>query len=206
CFVCEGDNDTQPLDNSDFHVCSKCPASFPLDVTHPQTVLTHMGAHILHDSKINRDEQPCGFCGRPFPMCLFVLKKTGDGVAVSLTASKGCPNFVKKFSYSIAAKSGKASPCSNVPLRCPDCDSTDPTVWRYNLRHHLMRYHPLTPLAQYRELWEISDTESAAMLAVWKKIQEPAPKKSRRKKAKPTLAISAAHSSRLALVYVPRLL
>ncbi|KAJ7070269.1 hypothetical protein B0H15DRAFT_793726, partial [Mycena belliarum] len=202
CFICEGDNDIEGLEASDSHTCSKCTQPFALDVAHPQAVLTHMGAHILHDTTLNRTDQPCGFCGRPFPMCLFNLKKTADGVAVNLATSKGCPNFVKKFNYGIAARSTKTAPCSNVPLRCPECDSTDPTVGRYNLKQHLLQYHPLTPPAQYKALWEISDTESAAMLVVWEKMQEPARKKRATKKAKSTLRISDAHSSRLALVYV----
>ncbi|KAJ7255087.1 hypothetical protein B0H12DRAFT_1233167 [Mycena haematopus] len=138
CFVCEGDNHIESFDETDLHMCTKCCPSVALDITHPQTVLTHIGAHILHDSTINRSDQPCGLCGRPSPMCSFVLKKTGEGFAIDFKKSQGCPNFIKKFNYNVAAKSGNKSPCSNVPLRCPECDSTQPTVWRYNLKYHLI--------------------------------------------------------------------
>ncbi|KAJ6576765.1 hypothetical protein B0H10DRAFT_1963342 [Mycena sp. CBHHK59/15] len=81
CFVCEGDSEIEGLQESDSHLCLKCTPPVALDVTRPQTVLTHMGAHILHDSTIARDDQPCGLCCRVFPMCHFVLKKTGDRVS-----------------------------------------------------------------------------------------------------------------------------
>ncbi|KAJ6595319.1 hypothetical protein B0H10DRAFT_2090231 [Mycena sp. CBHHK59/15] len=93
CFVCEGDSEIEGLQESDSHLCLKCTPPVALDVTRPQTVLTHMGAHILHDSTIARDDQPCGLCCRAFPMCHFVLKKTGDRVSVNLNASHSCPNF-----------------------------------------------------------------------------------------------------------------
>lgn len=184
-------------------MCSKCTPPFTLDLTRPQTVLAHMGAHILHDPKVVRLDQPCGFCGRPFPMCLFVLKKShsaGEGMTVNLAASKGCPNFVKKFNYAVAERSKDAkSPCSNVPLRCPECDSTDPAVWRYNLKYHLMRYHPLVSVQTYAALWQLSESEIRWMRDVWEKSKE-VHKKRNTKKNQPTLAISSAHSSRLALV------
>ncbi|KAJ7333384.1 hypothetical protein DFH08DRAFT_939956 [Mycena albidolilacea] len=199
CFVCEGENDLHGIEESDSHMCLKCTPPVVLDVTHPQTVLTHIGAHILHDSTVDRSTQPCGFFCRPFAICHFALKKTADGMTVELDASKGCSNFVKKFNYGVAAKSTKNSPCSNVPLRCPECDRTDPSIWRYNLKEHLARYHPLTPVSRYRELWELTESESTAMRVVWEKLQVPRKKKTA-KKPKATLAISAAHSSRLALI------
>ncbi|KAJ6451021.1 hypothetical protein C8R45DRAFT_848636 [Mycena sanguinolenta] len=203
CFVCEGDNE-EGLDDSEPHTCCYCDPPFPLDVAHPQKVLAHMGAHIIHDSKIDRSSLPCGFCGRPSSMCLFVLKKShsaGEGMTVNIALSKGCPNFTKKFSYAIAEKSSSPkSPCSNVPLCCPECDSTDPTQWRYNLKYHLMRDHPLTPLERYAHLWEISETENGWMLDIFNKSKEVRTK--RTKKTKPALVVSAAHSSRLALACV----
>jgi hypothetical protein len=119
-------------------------------------------------------------------------------MTVKLDASKGCSNFVKKFDYGVAAKSTKNSPCSNVPLRCPEYDRKDPSIWRYNLKEHLAHYHPLTPVSRYQELWELTESESTAMV-VWEKLQAPRKKKTA-KKAKATLAISAVHSSRLALM------
>ncbi|KAJ7104685.1 hypothetical protein C8R44DRAFT_746366 [Mycena epipterygia] len=203
CFVCEGDDEVQGLEESDSYMCSKCTPPFILDVARPQTVLTHMGAHILHDPRVDRYDQPCGFCGRPFPMCLFVLKKSHsarEGMTVNLAASKGCPNFVKKFNYAVAERSKDAkSPCSNVPLRCPECSSTDPAIWRYNLKYHLVRYHPLVPVQTHVALWQLSESELRWMRDIWEKSKE-VHKKRNTKKIQPTLAISSAHSSRLALV------
>ncbi|KAJ7840906.1 hypothetical protein B0H13DRAFT_1449784, partial [Mycena leptocephala] len=148
----------------------------------------------------DRSSQPCGFCGRPSPMCAFFLKKShsaGAGMTINMATSRGCPNFTKKFNYSTAEKSSsKNSPCSNVPLRCPECDTTDPVVWRYNLKYHLSRDHPLTPLSRSAHLWEISETENAWMLEIFKKAKEVRPK--RTKTVKSRLVISNAHSSRLA--------
>ncbi|KAJ7024884.1 hypothetical protein C8F04DRAFT_882338, partial [Mycena alexandri] len=90
----------------------------------------------------DRSTQPCGFCGRPFPICHFVLKKTAEGMTVKLDASKGCRNFVKKFNYSVVAKSTTNSPCSNVSLPCPECGPKNPSVWCYNLKEHFIRDHP----------------------------------------------------------------
>ncbi|KAF7328292.1 hypothetical protein MSAN_02488500 [Mycena sanguinolenta] len=198
CFVCEGDNEVEGLAESDAHTCCYCDPPFPLDITRPQKVLAHTGAHILHDSKIDRSSLPCGFCGRPAPMCLFFLKKThsaGEGMTVNMALSKGCPNFVKAFKYVTAEKSSsKQSPCSNVPLRCPECDSTEPAQWRYNLKYHLMRDHPLTPLKKYAHLWGISETENDWMLEVSNKSNEV--RTTRVKKVKSSLIISAAHSSK----------
>ncbi|KAJ6538246.1 hypothetical protein B0H10DRAFT_2448843, partial [Mycena sp. CBHHK59/15] len=200
CFVCERDSEIEGLEESDSHLCLKCTPPVALDVTRPQTVLTHMGAHILHDSTIARDDQPCGLCCRAFPMCHFVLKKTGDGVSVNLNASHGCPNFVKRFNYGSAEKSSKKSPCSNVPLRCPECDSKAPAVWRYNLKYHLMRTHPGVSVGRYKHLWELDRSEVDSMRTIWQKTTDQPNKKKTAKKVRPTLKISTAHSSSLALV------
>ncbi|KAF8216254.1 hypothetical protein K438DRAFT_1459027, partial [Mycena galopus ATCC 62051] len=173
CFVCEGENDLHGVEESDSHTCLKCTPPVALNVTHPQTVLTHMGAHILYDSTVDWSTQPCGFCGKPFPLCTFSLKKTADGLTIKLDGSKGCSNFVKKFNYGVAAKLTKGSPCSNVPLRCPECDTKDPSIWRYNLKEHLIRFHSLTSVSRYQDLWELTESESTAMRAVWQKLKTP---------------------------------
>ncbi|KAJ6576738.1 hypothetical protein B0H10DRAFT_1927230 [Mycena sp. CBHHK59/15] len=200
CFVCEGDSEIEGLQESDSHLCLKCTPPVALDVTRPQTVLTHMGAHILHDSTIARDDQPCGLCCRAFPMCHFVLKKTGDRVSVNLNASHSCPNFVKRFNYGSAEKSSKKLPCSNVPLRCPECDSKAPAVWCYNLKYHLMRTHPGVSSGRYKHLWELDRSEVDSMCTVWQKTKDQPNKKKTAKKVRPTLKISTAHSSSLALI------
>ncbi|KAF8144618.1 hypothetical protein K438DRAFT_2101594 [Mycena galopus ATCC 62051] len=54
CFICEGENNFDGIEDWDSHMCLKCTPSVALDVTRPQTVLTHIGAHILHDSTVDR--------------------------------------------------------------------------------------------------------------------------------------------------------
>lgn len=156
--------------------------------------------------KNHRTDRPCpGGCqssvsSRGGLLCHFVLKKTGDGVSFNLNASHGCPNFVKRFNYGSAEKSSKKSPCSNVPLRCPECDSKAPAVWRYNLKYHLMRTHPGVSVGRYKHLWELDCSEVDSMRTVWQKTKDQPNKKKTAKKVRPTLKISAAHSSSLALV------
>ncbi|KAJ6610944.1 hypothetical protein B0H10DRAFT_1810730, partial [Mycena sp. CBHHK59/15] len=179
--------------------CLKCNPPLPLNIKQPQTVLTHMGAHILYDSTIHASDQPCGFCCRPFPMCHFVLKRTGDGLAVNRAASHGCMNFVKTFKYKVAPTSSTRSPCSNVPLSCPECETTAAAVWHYNLKHHLIHAHPCIPVAKHKDLWELSQSEKVAMQNVWQKVKDP-PKKATKKKPQSTLKILAAHSSWRALM------
>ncbi|KAJ6604069.1 hypothetical protein B0H10DRAFT_1821589 [Mycena sp. CBHHK59/15] len=200
CFVCEGDNQIDGLEETDSHSCLKCKPPHTLNINKPQTVLTHMGIHILYDSTIHASNQPCGFCCRPFPMCHFVLKRTAEGLAVNVAASHGCMNFVKRFNYNVAATSSVNSPCSNVPMCCPECDTTAPAVWRYNLKYHLGHSHPRIPVAKHKDLWELSESEKVAMQNIWKKLKEPSKKATRKKKPQTTLKISAAHSSRRALV------
>ncbi|KAJ7927902.1 hypothetical protein B0H13DRAFT_2552011 [Mycena leptocephala] len=180
CFVCEGNDDDDPnLFSSDPHVCGFCTPSFPLDTGHPQSIIAHIGAHILHDPTIDRSTEPRGLCGRPSPM-----------------SSSGCPNLTKRFSVGAASKSIANSPCSNAPLKCPGCSKKDPAVWRYNTKFHLMRHHPEVSLPKYAHLWELGTSELAGMKMIWNKRTE----RKTVKKSKSTLTISAAHSSRLALV------
>ncbi|KAK7001931.1 hypothetical protein R3P38DRAFT_3326830 [Favolaschia claudopus] len=173
CFLCERD-DESALSVSD---------------PHPQSVMAHVGAHILYDPKIDRSLEPCGLCGRPAPLCSLFLKKSSSGsgaLTVDMKSSHGCPNLVKRFSIAAASKSIVSSPCSNAPLICPACTKKEPAVWRYNMRAHLIRHHPDVPLSKHAHLWELSDGEKKGMEAAVRKY-------------KPTLSISAAHSSRLAL-------
>ncbi|KAJ7203017.1 hypothetical protein GGX14DRAFT_306760, partial [Mycena pura] len=152
CFICEGDDEVEGLDDADTRTCSHCAPHFALDVAHPQSVLAHIGSHILHDPKVNGASQLCGLCGGPAHLCRFFLKKShsaGGGMTVNMALSK-CPNLVKKFNYAAAEKSmSQNSPCSNVPLRCLECDSNEPAVWRYNIKYHLQRDHPTTPIAKH---------------------------------------------------------
>ncbi|KAJ6623827.1 hypothetical protein B0H10DRAFT_2213199 [Mycena sp. CBHHK59/15] len=116
CFVCEGDNQIDGLEETDSHSCLKCKPPHALNINKPQTVLMHMGTHILYDSTIHASDQPCGF------------------------------------------------------------------------------------FAKHKDLWELSESEKVAMQNIWKKLKEPSKKATRKKKPQTTLKISAAHSSRRALV------
>lgn len=45
------------------------------------------------------------------------------------------------LNHRTALKSSKKSPCSNWPLRCPQCvESVD--VWKYSMAEHLRKAHP----------------------------------------------------------------
>ncbi|KAJ7648621.1 hypothetical protein DFH06DRAFT_997187 [Mycena polygramma] len=200
CFICEGDDQQATLLETDPHVCPKCTPSLPLDMAHPQTILAHVGAHILHDPSVDRSSQPCGLCCQPWPMCQFFLKKSGSAagtLTLNMATSRGCPNLVY-FSYGTAETYKESSPCSNVPLRCSHCNPKDPAVWRYNFKQHLIQHHPTVALAPNAHIWELCNAEKAGILKVW----EGRNKRKKTKQPKPTLVISQAHSSRLALAYV----
>jgi hypothetical protein len=61
-----------------------------------------------------------------------------------------------------------------------------------------MRHHPEVSLPKYAHLWELGNSELAGMKMIWNKRTE----RKTVKKSKSTLTISAAHSSRLALLFV----
>ncbi|KAJ7183908.1 hypothetical protein C8R46DRAFT_1309168 [Mycena filopes] len=191
CFVCEGDGENEALLETDPHVCPKCTPSLPLDMAHPQTILAHVGSHILHDPSVDPSTQPCGLCLRPSGMCKFYLKKSGSA-ANTLTLNMAV--------YGTAEVSKESSPCSNVPLRCKYCNPKDPAVWRYNFREHLIQQHPNVSLATHSHIWELSDAEKVGMQKVW----EARDKRKKPKKPKHPLVISQAHSSRRALAVEER--
>ncbi|KAJ7808367.1 hypothetical protein B0H14DRAFT_2252347, partial [Mycena olivaceomarginata] len=196
CFVCEGDGQTDRLLATDPHVCPKCTPSLPLDMVHPQTILAHIGAHILHDPTVDLSTQPCGLCLRPWPMCQFFLKKSSSAantLTLNMAISRGCSNLVY-FSYGTALVSKDSSPSSNVPLKCPLCGPKEPAIWRYCFKEHLIQLHPDVGLVKYSHLWELSEAEKTAMKDVW----DTREKRKKPKKIKRTLVISQAHSSRLA--------
>jgi hypothetical protein len=183
-------------------MCPKCSPAVTLDETKGQRFLSHIGAHVLHDSTLDRSSEPCGLCLRPSPMCQFYLKKGKSAkgrLKINYAASKGCPNLIT-FSYNVAAESSKSSPCSNVPLRCPLCSSGDPAVWRYNMKYHFQLAHPSASLPTYQELWSLTNFEKSQMAAIWKDRHKVTVKrrKTKGKHLPASLEISKAHSSRLA--------
>jgi len=95
---------------------------------------------------------------------VFYLKK-GRGVQNGQQINyknSNCPNMVQ-LTYSIAEKSTAASPCSNVPLRCPWCVDAALAVWRYNMKDHIQGKYPYIRLLNYKSLWKIINTEQKAM-------------------------------------------
>lgn len=183
------------------HSCPYCPARTDLAISNGQRLLEHMGAHVLFDdSKVDKKTEPCGFCLRPAPLCVFYLRKTGGskgGVQIDLKTSRGCFN-VSKIAYKSAAASVPNAPCSNVPIACPLCKKSDPAVWKYNFETHLKKVHPKSASnPRLLELGMISAAERAGMKIIFA-ARNTARKKGKGKSTSKSLVISEAHSSRLA--------
>lgn len=89
---------------------------------------------------------PCGSCGRSDnPLCAEIT------ITISGTTTRAesqCPLF-RKISYANAKRGTIATPCRNVPVRCPICsrDSSKPRsrvyhgFWRYNMATHFRTHH-----------------------------------------------------------------
>ena len=179
--------------------CPRCSPTVTLDLTQGQRVLEHVGSHILHDPGVIQSIEPlCGLCLRPSQMCQFYLTK-GKGAngkpKVNQKTSKGC--LIKmKFTYSIAAESTEASPCSNVPIHCPICPKTDPAVWRYFMKVHFNEKHKSLPLTKYEHLWKLSNFEISEMKKIWAKRRKVVAKRAKKSKL-PALAVSENHRARI---------
>lgn len=134
------------------------------------------------------------------------LKKMGkSGDQLDMERSR-CPNLYK-IVMKKAAESKPRSPCSNVPMRCPLClDPGLPAVWKYNFVPHFAEFHPSANIELYMQKWALTDAEEAGMQAVFlnRKTVRVSQKMKKRAQA-PTLQISDAHSTRLALrsLYIP---
>ncbi|KAF8064367.1 hypothetical protein FPV67DRAFT_1699246 [Lyophyllum atratum] len=192
CFLCDGDGDTLEIGASD--VCPSCSPEVTLDVSQPQQVLAHIGAHILNDSSVDRTTEPCGFCLRPSALCRFFLTK-GKGaqgsIKIDKTQSQSCPNMLN-FTYTIASESKPSSPCSNVPISCPLCPKTSPAVWQYNWKHHFASAHPAASFANYSSTAEHTNFEKFEMKRVWDDRRNIAVKRTKKD-------VSVAHSSHVSL-------
>lgn len=212
CFICENDGseraDTLTLTDQ----CSLCPTH--LDTTKGQRILEHMAGHVLFDDSPRAlsliEREPCGFCLAPAPQCLLYFKRRrgkGTPLQVDHTKSTGCP-LLCKFSYSVAATSTKSSPCSNVPIACQYCPPHAAAVWRYNFVQHMRRCHPNIKItAQHEEDAALAEGELEGLEVLWKKPTraigkrkcKPARGKGRGRDLDIKMALSEAHSSRLAL-------
>ncbi|KAF8059244.1 hypothetical protein FPV67DRAFT_1426519 [Lyophyllum atratum] len=194
CFLCDGDGDTLEIGALD--VCPSRSPEVTLDVSQPQRVLAHIGAHILNDSSVDRTTEPCGFCLCPSALCRFFLTK-GKGahgnIKIDKTRSQSCPNMLN-FTYAIASESKPSSPCSNVPISCPLCPKTSPAVWQYNWKHHFASAHPAASFANYSSTAEHTNFEKFEMKRVWDDRRNIAVKRAKKD-------VSVAHSSHVSLRY-----
>ena len=83
--------------------------------------------------------EPCGFCG-------------GDGSTVKLDCMgqkqfkivSSCHYAYVSFNYERAKLPTKSSPCSNIPIACPYCNTPDGAhfIWKYNAVTHMATNHP----------------------------------------------------------------
>ncbi|KAG6848163.1 hypothetical protein H0H93_002810, partial [Arthromyces matolae] len=198
CFITEP-NDNMDIGRDVLHICPRCSPEVPLDQKRPQQILAHIAAHIRHDSSIDVDSEPCGFCLRPSRLCRVYLTK-GKGAKGNLRVDSKrseCPNFVS-FKYQVAAQSTQSSPCSNVPLQCPLCLPSTPAVWRYNFSHHLETEHPNASKNLYTELWKISKSEVDEMRRIWEDRQKVTIKRVKKKGVAP-IEVSEAHRARMVM-------
>jgi len=188
------------------HIGLTCPNCHPIitfNPLHGQRVVEHIGAHILHDSSVDRLSELCGLCLRPAPLCKIVLKrgkgKTGKH-AIDVKASS-CPNLLK-FSIAITAVCSVSSPCTNRPILCPHCDDSEssPVVWSYNFRVHLIRKHPSIPLEYHSNVTTLTKLKKEGMRGIWQRRLKQ--RKVRRKSQRAPLVISETHRSCLVLKYV----
>ena len=174
-----------------------------LDLSQGQCILQHMGAHVIHDPRVDRATEPCGLCLIMAPSCQFFLKK-GKGARGNLKIdqdrSHGCAVKVN-FMYSITSESSASSSCSNVPVICPLCPKLAPAVWRYNLSYHFAWVHANAPIPHYEDTWQLSNFESFQMKEVWSKRQNTSVKRVKKVNALP-LVISDAHWSKVPVMWV----
>jgi hypothetical protein len=107
-------------------------------------------------------------------MCQFFLKK-GKGLTVSMklnaATSKGCPNMIS-FSYKVVEQSSTSAPCSNAPIQGPLCSKSDPAIWQYNMKYHVLTQHPSAQIAKYEDMWTLSNFKKVKMKCIWAERQK----------------------------------
>ncbi|KAF8814766.1 hypothetical protein BYT27DRAFT_7229300 [Phlegmacium glaucopus] len=152
CFICDGDHNLDNIGSTTASNCPHCSPTVILDLTQGQRTLKHIGSHILYDPAIIQSIEP---------LCIYLAKGKGakETLQINQKASKGCLIKVN-FSYSIAAESTASSPCSNVPVHCPVCPKSDPTVWKYFMKINFKEKHKTLLLNQYAHLWTLSNFKS----------------------------------------------
>ena len=174
CFICKDEDTARSPDLLSDYQCPICTSPIvSFDPKSGPAALAHIGAHILHDTRVSQSQQPCGLCLQPSPLCQWYLKCSAsgiDGVAIDFGKSQ-CMNKMH-FHYHPASISTKASPCSNVPLWCPLCyklDCVAPAIWQYNFKAHLEDRHPATNPDHYKNLWNIRPSETHDLKQIYSK-------------------------------------
>ena len=157
-------------------------------------LLEHMGAHILHDSRVKDADNPCGLCLNTGSCCIFRLVKRNKVDQVDMANSR-CPNL-RKIQLTSAAKYSTSSPCTNVPLRCPLCPKGSDCIWKYNLHAHILNSHSSANIDLYRNLFSFTQDEFILMKGIY--LSKPRRSKKTEKGPLP-LRISGGHSSRMAM-------
>jgi hypothetical protein len=159
----------------------------------------HMGMHILHDDDLKNVADPCGFCLALGPLCSVRLKKGHGrkvGMQIDVHNSRCQHNNQVKLSLDSFAKLTATTPCTNIPLQCPICPAVSDAVWKYNLESHLKTVHPTASITQYKDLYEITKSESVAL----KRLFNSKPRwTAKRIRDLGNINVSEAHSSRVAL-------
>lgn len=168
--------------------CSLCP-NILIDTLSGPDLLKHMGAHILHDNNLRGRLSPCGFCLNS--QCEIHLTRHGQSLTIDMQKSH-CPNL-RKVRLKIAESFTDRQPCTNHPLKCPLCTLI---IWKYNLKAHITGAHPNANVSLYESLYQLHGSELTLMKGVF--LARTRSTKNNRTKAK-ALAISAGHSSRMAL-------
>ncbi|KZW00912.1 hypothetical protein EXIGLDRAFT_666731 [Exidia glandulosa HHB12029] len=178
--------------------CTHCKSS-KIKIDGVSDLLNHNAAHLLYDPKFKKSVEYCGFCLDGGGLCRFHLLKPGgvDAKGQQVNVEASTCSKLQKFSYAAAAKSKKSSPSSNIPMPCPVCKDPAPVVWRYNLAQHIAQHHRNEDVSRFKHLWTLSREEKDGLSKVWDRVTNA--RNTRASKAMPTLKLSDAHSSLLAM-------
>ncbi|TEB18959.1 hypothetical protein FA13DRAFT_1647564, partial [Coprinellus micaceus] len=197
CFICEDERQISDLGLANMIECEYCNPLVALDTSQGKMVLEHMAAHIQHDPKVKKIDQPCGICLRPAPIFQFYLEKSkGANGGDRIDQRRSICKHQVQFHYSKASKVTTTSPCTNIPIRCPACSAkSSPAIWKYNLPLHFKHAHPNRSLDGFPDLdWSLTNFEREEIRKRWVKRQATS-QRVRKKGDEPQFVISGAHRS-----------
>ncbi|KAK7015571.1 hypothetical protein VNI00_019065 [Paramarasmius palmivorus] len=135
-----------------------CPLECEVEVS-IRKLRSHVGRHVLHSLRKGKEQDgcvevgidPCGWCGMS-GTCITQLIQPPSG---SVKVESNCTYRYERMRYDDAAKSTRATPCTNVPIHCPLCPksiSGQPvTIWKYNAIDHILINHA-EPNARIRDV------------------------------------------------------